>query len=93
MISAVVWISLLFVCYYLEQSIYYCLDQSIIHNGLSYFTETGLKGACVNLSVFSDFFPLCPASLMHKNAHLQNNSWHASSRTQRSNDRSEHVFL
>ena len=37
---------------------------------------------------------LHPASLMHKKSpRMQNNSWHASRRTQRSIDRSEDVFV
>ena len=38
--------------------------------------------------------PLRPASLMHKKSpKMQNNSWHASRRTQRSIDKSEDVFV
>ena len=38
--------------------------------------------------------PLSPASLIHKKSpKMQNNSWHASRRTQRSIDRSEDVFV
>ena len=55
MISAIVWITR------------FPSFSSAIHNSFSCHTETGLTCACVNLPVFGDFFPLCPASLMHKN--------------------------